>query len=57
MYRNAGAMIAVEFVHDGDGITVTQSLLKNYRQALSENGLGYCSGSIRGNVIRFPYPR
>ena len=51
--RNAGAMIAVEFVHDGDVSKPYPELAKNLSAKAAENGLVLLSCGIRGNVIRF----
>ncbi len=51
--RNAGAMIAVEFVHDGDVNKPYPELAKKLSASASENGLVLLSCGIRGNVIRF----
>ncbi|MBU2240813.1 MAG: 4-aminobutyrate--2-oxoglutarate transaminase, partial [Gammaproteobacteria bacterium] len=51
--RNSGAMIAVEFVHDGDVNKPYPELAKKLSAKASENGLVLLSCGIRGNVIRF----
>lgn len=51
--RNAGAMIAVEFVHDGDVTKPYPELAKGLSAKAAENGLVLLSCGIRGNVIRF----
>jgi 4-aminobutyrate aminotransferase/(S)-3-amino-2-methylpropionate transaminase len=51
--RNAGAMIAVEFVHDGDVSKPYPELAKGLSAKAAENGLILLSCGIRGNVIRF----
>ncbi|WP_133010685.1 4-aminobutyrate--2-oxoglutarate transaminase [Marinomonas flavescens] len=51
--RNAGAMIAVEFVHDGDVNKPYPEMAKKLSAKAAENGLVLLSCGIRGNVIRF----
>ncbi|MEC8081861.1 MAG: 4-aminobutyrate--2-oxoglutarate transaminase [Pseudomonadota bacterium] len=51
--RNAGSMIAVDFVHDGDVSKPYPELAKNLSAKAAENGLVLLSCGIRGNVIRF----
>lgn len=51
--RNAGAMIAVEFVHDGDVSKPYPEMAKKLSAKAAENGLVLLSCGIRGNVIRF----
>ncbi|MEL0635322.1 4-aminobutyrate--2-oxoglutarate transaminase [Marinomonas sp. TI.3.20] len=51
--RNAGAMIAVELVHDGDVNKPYPEMAKNLSAKAAENGLVLLSCGIRGNVIRF----
>ena len=51
--RNAGAMIAIEFVHDGDASKPNAELTKALSAKAAQNGLILLSCGIRGNVIRF----
>jgi 4-aminobutyrate aminotransferase/(S)-3-amino-2-methylpropionate transaminase len=51
--RNAGAMIAMELVEDGDANRPDPDLTKALVQAAARNGLILLSCGMRGNVIRF----
>ncbi len=51
--RNAGAMIAMELVHDGDANKPNAELTKALSAKAAQNGLVLLSCGIRGNVIRF----
>ncbi|RDL44950.1 4-aminobutyrate--2-oxoglutarate transaminase [Marinomonas piezotolerans] len=51
--RNAGAMIAVELVKEGDVNQPNAELAKGLSAKAAENGLVLLSCGIRGNVIRF----
>ena len=51
--RHVGAMIAVEFVQDGDVNKPYPELAKKLSAKAGENGLILLSCGIRGNVIRF----
>ena len=51
--RNAGAMIAMELVKDGDPNQPNADLTKAIVQTAARNGLILLSCGMRGNVIRF----
>jgi 4-aminobutyrate aminotransferase/(S)-3-amino-2-methylpropionate transaminase len=51
--RNAGAMIAIELVQEGDVNKPYPELAKQLSSKAAENGLVLLSCGIRGNVIRF----
>lgn len=51
--RQAGAMIAIELVKDGDVNQPNAELAKQLPAKAAENGLVLLSCGIRGNVIRF----
>lgn len=51
--RNAGAMIAIEFVHDGDVNKPYPELAKKLPAIAAQHGLILLACGIRGNVIRF----
>ena len=54
--RNAGAMIAMELVHEGDANKPNADLPKKLVNAASKKGLILLSCGIRSNVIRFLPP-
>ena len=51
--RNAGAMIAIELVREGDVNKPYPELAKQLSSKAAEHGLILLSCGIRGNVIRF----
>ncbi|ADZ89352.1 4-aminobutyrate--2-oxoglutarate transaminase [Marinomonas mediterranea] len=51
--RNTGAMIAMEFVNDGEASKPNPELTKALTAKAAEKGLILLSCGIRGNVIRF----
>ena len=54
--RNLGAMIAIEFVKDGDANKPDADLTKAIVKKASENGLIILPCGVRGNAIRILFP-